>query len=183
MRVHPLFLLMLIFGVTQPALGQVSDLSRLNGRVEAGAPIVVTDDLGRVGNFRFVEVDPAGALRVTQGRGREIFTLTSDRVTRIEEIRNDPVGKGLGIGAGVGAGLTLLAIAGCDQLNYDVGECALGGVLIYLLPGMGIGALIDYAVKERATIYQSRPGPNAVRLHLEPIVSLRGGGAQLALRF
>jgi hypothetical protein len=48
---------------------------------------------------------------------------------------------------------------------------------------MGIGALIDYAVKERATIYQSRPGPNAVRLHLEPIVSLRGGGAQLALRF
>jgi hypothetical protein len=49
-----------------------------------------------------------------------LFTLISDRVVRIEEIRNDPVGKGLGIGAGVGAGLTLLAIAGCDQLNYDV---------------------------------------------------------------
>jgi hypothetical protein len=107
-------------------------------------------------SFRSSEVQ---ALVVSDMQAREMRLRKEDvaRITGTEPC-NDSVANGLGIGFGAGAALGLLA----GLAVYEDGESAAIiplGALLYGAMGMGVGALVDYAIKGREVLYEAARKP------------------------
>jgi hypothetical protein len=165
------------------AFAQTSNLQDLS-RLPANAKLSVHDDLANERQVRLKAVTPDG-LEVWVGRNRS-EVIPAATIKRVDEHRKDPIGRGLGIGLAVGGGLTAIGTVGCaEQYGYGYGECFAAGSLIYLLPGIGIGALIDALVKERVTVYQAPGGTTSARpsLQIAPLLARRGGGVRFAWAF
>lgn len=187
-RVGIAAILLSLLGVPTTATAQTDNLQNLKGRVKENATLLVFDDLQHERRIRFKDVT-TDALLGEEGRVRDrsVVNIPSAQIRRIEELRSDPIGRGLGIGLAVGGGLALLGAVGCaETYGYDGEECTMAALLIYAIPGVAIGSLVDYAIKERVVIYQSPSGGGVARtvsLRLSPVLVRRGGGAGLSIRF
>ena len=99
--------------------------------------------------------------------------------------RHAATGKGALIGLGVGAALGAGAIlaAGSDPDSYvgcDTASCAVLGGAVFGLIGAGVGALIGSASHTTRWVDL---GPGGTRMAITPIVTGRGMGAMVTLRW
>jgi len=122
----------------------------------AGTPIEVKLKSGDRMVCAFRNSD-AQALVVSDLQGSEQRLRKEDvaRITGTEPFR-DSVANGLWIGLGVGAGLGLLgglAVASDDPEAIAYIPLALA---IYGAAGMGIGALVDHAIKGHEVLYEAQ---------------------------
>jgi hypothetical protein len=76
------------------------------------------------------------------------------RVERIEVVNGTRAGLGAGIGLLAGLGIwTAIARANDESLA----ETALWGMLIFVIPGAGIGALVGSGAEDWDTVYEREP--------------------------
>ncbi len=189
MRMKVAFVIALML-VPSAVLAQTDSLGDLSGRLRKNTKLFVYDDLQHVRQVFLTDVTPDGLTAEEYegryGRKRVAVTIPAGQIRRIEEERNDGIGRGLGIGLAVGGGLALVGALGCrDVYGYEGTDCAAAGILVYLVPGVAIGGLIDWAIKERVTIYESprAGGRTPAQLTVGPLVTRRAAGAQLSVRF
>lgn len=171
-------------------------LAGLQGLLKEGTTLIVYDALQhqRRVTFRGATANALQVARTGDKDWRPVWAASSssdafegeeipaEQILRIEEERRDGLGRGVGIGFAVGGGLALLGATGvgCKE-EYGVGRCLGAGMLIYALPAMAIGAIIDASVRERVMIYES--SRSSSRLSVAPLVGRRGIRAQLVWSF
>ena len=151
----------------------------LPSHIRAGQTIYVTDPQGREIKGQLVRLSAASmTLRGEHGE-REFARAEIHQVAR----HGDSVANGTAIGMGVLGGWGLVgALRTDDGVScadvFGLGGCAaLVGMTAAM--GAGIGALIDYSIKGRTTVYQSAPQ----RISVSPFMHPRGGGVRLMVRF
>ncbi len=170
-----------------PTSATVGGLESLGGRLKPNTRLLVYDDLQNRREIRFRDLT-GGTLYGEERQGRSYrrspVAIPGTQIARIQELRSDPIGRGLGIGAAVGGGLALIGAAGCVEIyGHDGTDCAMAALLVYALPGVAIGGLIDWAIKEPVTIYQASQRGAAMSWGIAPVIARGGAGASVLVRF
>lgn len=161
-------------------------LQVIGSRLSAGTKLVLYDDLKnrRRLSLTAVSADAFHGHDIDRrGRKGPPIAVPFTEIGRLDEERSDGLGRGAGIGAAVGGGLALIGAAGCTEIyGYEPGECAMAAVLVYALPGIAIGALIDWSIKEKVTLYEAPTGTTRT-VGIVPLFAGKGAGVGVHVRF
>ena len=130
------------------ALEPLSSFDTLWSRVRNGDVVYVTDDRAQTTTGIFANASGSTLSMLVDGQMRD--TALGD--IRLIARRGDPVRNGVLIGVGVGAGVSALTFVGCENA-----DCALLPVIVVYgaLYGAGIGALVDFLIVGRTTVYRA----------------------------
>ena len=162
------------------AQSAASSLGELTQRNVTGRTVYVTDDSGRKVKGKLVDLSPT-SLTLLNGRDRETFEEA--KVVQLTELRRE-TGKralaGLGIGAMGGAVVALLSCGDCGEYAAPLAmaAAALGGGI-----GAGVGAAVGAARPHEQVLFRAPRATAATRVSVAPIISNRGTGAAVSLRF
>jgi hypothetical protein len=148
-----------------------SSLDALRTLVKPGDVVYVMDDQAQETTGIFVKVSESRLSILVNGEVRDKPLGAVRQIAR----RGDSVSNGFLIGAGIGAGLG--AASGCSEHDCYGWSPSTGAIFIGLEFG-GIGALIDFFIKGRTTIYRA---PEASRVSFAPIVGRGRHGVSVAL--
>jgi len=151
----------------------------MGGRLAASEKTVhVTTGSGKLSG-KLLDLSDSTLTMLVAGERR---TLQKSEIREVAEIRRHP-GKGALIGTGIGAAVGFVGvIASCADCE-DTLAFALAGAIAYGGIGAGIGALAGAATTSERVLYRAPVQPSAAKLTLSPLLSKRGAGAALALRF
>jgi hypothetical protein len=119
----------------------------------------------------------AAAIEVKNENSTKRFNVTD--VRRIA--KRDSMKNGAIIGGSAWAALGVLAATCCEPLKLKSTGTKVGVVALDFAAGAGIGALVDYALKGRHTVYE-RP-TSSTSLQLTPIVAPRRVGVGGTIRW
>lgn len=176
--------LLLPAGSERAFAGEVArSMAALDELVQPGTPIHVVDRQGRSFQGEFVRADDGGVLFTVAAtaEGNRIPAADIMTVTRA----GDSLKNGALIGAAAGA-ITALAITiddGSGQVEpwcIDTG-CKARASAFAVVTYMGIGMLIDRAIKGRTVVYRAPAGRLSWSVTPHPVP--RGAGLQVALKF
>ena len=164
----------------------------LNVRVRSGETVYVTDNQSRTFDGLFLTVS-ADALVMEAASGRVTLSVTQVervRVRRRDSLKNGILG-GLAAGAAGGALAALLTEGAdctstqctffCDRI-FSTGQVIAAGMLVGGVVGIGAGAAIDAAIKERRLVYEKASGAPQTRLVMAPLVRRSGAGVVAIVR-
>jgi hypothetical protein len=178
---------------SEAGLQSVTMFERLNTRLTAGSTLWITDTGGRVLKGTLAGLSPTSIRLAGQPRTVE---FSAAQVVKIEMAERDPVTNGLGWGAlaGLGGGMLVGMAAGkmadCEGQDDCVGPGGLA--LVFGLIGGGVGMAAGAAVDgvtpgPRTAVYVakagSRPTPDSAHVTVAPVVTRRGGGLMIGVRF
>jgi hypothetical protein len=162
----------------------------LNVRVRPGETVYVTDNQSRTIDGLLLTVS-ADALVMEAASGR--VTLSVAQVDRVRVRRRDSLKNGIlgGLAAGAAGGaLAALLTDGHDRPSmqctffcdgfFSTGQAIGAGMLVGGVLGIGAGAAIDAAIKERRLVYEKASGGPQTRLVIAPLVR-RGGAGVVAI--
>ncbi|MEE8584187.1 MAG: hypothetical protein V3T83_04975 [Acidobacteriota bacterium] len=117
--------------------------------------IVVMLDSGERLVARYQESSPAAILvRRPDGKELELPKRAVEKVVLAGVKKKDRIWDGLAIGAAVGAGSYLIGHAASCCAPNAPHDAAFAGVFAAI--GMGIGALIDFAVRQEEVLYRAK---------------------------
>jgi hypothetical protein len=87
-------------------------------------------------------------------------SISLEEVNRIEVVGGSRAAMGAGIGALIGFGLWALV---ASAANESLGETVFWGVVVFVIPGAGIGALAGSAADDWDTVYERDRGKHTWR--------------------
>jgi hypothetical protein len=154
-----------------------SGILDVKARVPPGEVVYVTDIDGITVRATLAGVSSDVIEIIVNGQMRNV---AADQVRRVQWQPRDSPLTGALIGAGIGA------IPGIYYLVADPNECAGMCPQEYALIGIGalVGGLVDWAVKEKVTVYE-RPTVSGIgrKLLIAPVITPNRRVVQVALRF
>jgi len=164
------------------ASAQIADtLKDLEGRLEQGDTVYVTDRAGRESRGTLLGLTPSSLTLLVEGQQRQ--WLEAD-LREIGQRRGDPLRNGMWLGGGIGtaAGLALgLWCASKVEEGSGVVLCPPFYAGVGAGIGLGVGAAIDAAIRKVTTVFRGRP--NALGLNFTPVVTNDAKGVRVAWRF
>jgi len=175
------FVLVTAFCGTAQAQTTADSFENMAGRLAASEKTVhVTTESGGKMKGKLLELSGSSFTMLV---GRERRTLQKSEIQEVSEIRRH-AGKGALIGTGIGAALGFVGVlAACGDCGDESLGFALAGAIAYGGMGAGIGALAGAATQTERVIYRAPTVQNGARVTVSPLLSKRGAGAALALRF
>jgi hypothetical protein len=118
--------------------------------------------------------------------GRDVFTrrvLSEGDVLSIQVDRRDSLLDGTLLGLAVGGlGGLLAGAANCRNSSCQAGPVAASFGALFGGIGAGVGALTDFAISKRTTVYRS-PRQRSSGARVSPVVSKDGSSVQVSVRF
>jgi hypothetical protein len=128
------------------------------------ARIITTSDRHYLAREVTVSGDSVSFTRVLMGKSvgyeaappskSDYRQLPLAKVDRIEVVGGNRAAMGAGIGALAGMGLWALI---AQANNESLGETVFWGMLIFIIPGAGIGALVGSGAEDWDTVYEREP--------------------------
>jgi hypothetical protein len=163
-------------GAGEPAYS----MPALDARLAPGTQVDVIDRRGRVVRGDFVRADGSGVL-IAGFADTESNLISAADVVSVTRA-GDSLKNGMWIGAAVGV-LGAIAVATDDTGEsgcYTTG-CKVGLGIVAVPMYVGIGALIDKAIKGREVVY--RAPSDRVSWSIAPHLVARGAAVRVAVRF
>jgi hypothetical protein len=177
------------FAGSSAAQTQVDSFTRLPEVLKIGSVIYVEDEAGRRTKGRLVDLS-GSSLMLESGSGRELRKFAADRLVRVSQV--DSLADGFGIGFAMGAlpGVRLgLTVHGHCYNESPTESCPgmisaslIGGAILGAIGG-GLGALVDSAINGETLVFAKPQVSSVARVRLTPVLSKRGTGLALSVRF
>jgi hypothetical protein len=174
-------------GVAQPAgrtkherTGRASVVSfnELQGRIQPGATISVTDATGREVSGKLSALSETSLTLVLHGTTRSY--MQSD-VSLIRKRQSDSLWNGLLIGMAAGSAPSIY------WLFADPNECGgslcLDDLVVGMMPAAAIGVVVDAAIRRKVIIYRGSTTLTKTSISIAPITTQRRKGVGLTLSF
>ena len=155
--------LLILFGSTSAWAQQPAPtLASLPSQVDVGDDIQVVAANGTTINGRFEGVTNTSLRLTVDGMSRELLDST---IRQVKLRRADPKWNGTLIGGGIGALAAILVTSGKDDPEQVFYERA-AFIPLFTGIGLGVGALVDFAIKRYDTVFQVSPVASRERLGL-----------------
>jgi hypothetical protein len=181
------FAWLLIIASAQSSVAQtvVDSFAQLGEVVRPGTMIIIEDDTGERTKGKLQELSESG-LTITSGTFARVRSLPAERVARVARVDSRLNGFLIGFGAGAVPGVILGSMINQYCYNESPEHCP-GAILFLggLFGGIGglIGWGIDGLVDGETLVFARRATSSTTRLRIIPVVSRRGGGLTVAVRF
>lgn len=157
-----------------------SSFGELSGKVKVAKTVSVTDDAGRKVKGKLVELSPT-SLTLLDGQDRQTFE--AGKVLELSAVHRE-TGKGALAGLGFGAlGGAVLMLASCGDCGEYAAPFAMVGAVLFGGIGAGVGAAVGAGRTHEQVLYRAPAAATASRFTVTPLISMRGTGAAVALRF
>ena len=171
--------LMLVIATATSANAQelAVDFSRLQGSLNRGDVVIVTDSRGRQTTSRLSDVSAESLMRQ--------LGVSATDVREIAVERRDSVWNGALIGLAVAGTPWLITCAAndwCYYNEYGAENLLRTTAITTAVVGAGIGALFDLSKRQRFTIYQAASG-RPLRIGVTPAVAVGAMAFRVTARF